>query len=1540
MEDKPVLDWNDFCGGSLFWDPTLLNSSSPDLTPCFQETVLSWLPLLYLWLALPFYLYYMRTYDKGCIQVSLLHRVKMLLGALLIIVPLVDVSFTVAQVFIQKQQSAPVYLVTPALISLTMILVFFLIHTERIKGIHSSGVLFVFWFLFVICGIVEFRSKIIFAVEEADWDMFRFVTFYVFYALLLAQLVCSAIAEKMPLYSPVKAETNPCPEASASFLSRLTFWWFTSMVILGYKKSLTTKDLWALRDRDKASTVMPKFMKHWDKERDSKSKAKPRKTKQKTLRVPAESIKFTQGNLQDEDSMEVQPEPSLMKALIKTFGGIFLIGSFIKLVTDILVFASPELLKQLIAYTEDKSIFLWRGYFYAILIFLAAVLQSVLQHQTFHITTTVGMQIRTAVIGAVYRKSLLLSSSARHNTTVGEIVNLMSVDAQRCMDFCMYINTLWSSPLQICVALYLLWQILGPSVMAGFAVTILLIPINAVIAINIRKLQASQMAAKDSRIKLMNEILNGIKVLKLYAWETSFQQTVMEIRKKELKIALKASYLAAFMTFIWTSAPFFVLLTTFTVYVLSDEKNVLDAEKAFVSLSLFNVLRMPLAMLPGSISQVIQASVSIKRIQKFLKNEELDMSNVMPHTRDLDLVITMENGDFSWSKGESPILRNINLEVKDGLLVAIVGQVGAGKSSLLSAMLGEMEKLKGSVAVQGTVAYIPQQAWIQNATLRDNITFGQPLDDAKYHRVIEACALAPDLDILPGGDLTEIGEKGINLSGGQKQRVSLARAVYNNADIYLLDDPLSAVDSHVGKHIFDHVIGPKGLLKNKTRILVTHGISYLPQVDHIIVIVNGEITEAGSYTELLSYEQAFADFLRYYSYDANNDTDSDKEQSRGPSLAEQMTILGEESTGSIAMLSREDQTEKCVESFRTGSMSGESSSLERLSFPEYKRKKEKDQKSTMAADGDTLIEEETSKTGSVNFSVFTTYIRAVNTFLFLLVILFYSLYNAASVLSNVWLNKWSSEVPINGTLPASVREKYLLVYGGIGLTQGAMLLIAALLLTFGALHAAQRLYCQLLTTVLHAPMSFFDTTPMGRILNRFSKDTYMIDDVIPTSLSTFIAAVIRILSTLIIITVSTPAFAAVILPVAMVYYLVQRFYIATSRQLKRLESVTRSPIYSHFSETVAGTSSIRAYRRSEFFIHQNETLIDNNQLTYYPNLVSNRWMALRLEFLGNSLILFAALFAVIGRNYLSPGVVGLSLSYALQITGALTWLVHVMCELETNIVAVERVKEYTEIKTEAAEIIPDNRPDKEWPTKGEVKINEYCVRYRDGLDLVLKGISCNFKPKEKIGIVGRTGAGKSSLTLSLFRILEAAGGSIKIDDVDISTIGLQDLRSRITIIPQDPVLFAGTLRMNLDPFTQYSDDAIWDALRHSHLYSFVAALTEKLEYECTEGGENLSLGQRQLICLARALLRKTKILVLDEATAAVDLETDDLIQATIRTEFEDCTVITIAHRLNTIMDSSRILVLDAGKIAEFDTPARLLHREGLFYTMAKAAGLT
>ncbi|NXP07635.1 MRP3 protein, partial [Thinocorus orbignyianus] len=1509
-----------------------IHTDNPDLTPCFQNTILAWIPSIYLWSALPFYLLYLKRNKRGYIVLSVLNRFKTLFGVLLWCVSWADLFYSFHEL-LQNRTPPPVYFVTPLIVGITVLLATLLIQYERLRGVQSSGVLIIFWFLSVLCAVGPFRSKIMTTTAQGHVnERFRFTTFYIYFALIIIELILSCFKEKPPFFSPINTDPNPCPELTSGFLSRLTFWWFTSMAIRGYKRPLEEKDLWSLNEDDTSKIIVQQLSKEWDKEKAECKQKEDVAYMKKSNQV----LNHVDGGPEEAEVLirdkKHNRKPSFLKALLRTFGPYFLIGSFFKLIQDLLSFVNPQLLSVLIGFIKNKDAPTWWGFLIAALMFICTVLQTLILHQHFQYCFVTGMRLRTGITGVIYRKSLVITNSAKRSSTVGEIVNLMSVDAQRFMDLMTFLNMLWSAPLQIFLALYFLWQTLGPSVLAGVAVMVLLIPFNSAIAMKTRAFQVEQMRYKDSRIKLMNEILGGIKVLKLYAWEPSFSEKVLEIRKNELRVLKKSAYLNSLSTFAWISAPFLVALTTFAVYVSVDEKNILDAEKAFVSLSLFNILKFPLNMLPQVISSIAQTSVSLKRIQQFLSHDELDPNCVETKMIAPGNAISVTNATFSWGKELKPSLKDINLLVPSGALVAVVGHVGCGKSSLVSALLGEMEKLEGEVAVKGSVAYVPQQAWIQNATLKDNILFGQAPNEQKYQNVLEACALKTDLEVLPGGDQTEIGEKGINLSGGQRQRVSLARAVYSSSDIYLLDDPLSAVDSHVAKHIFDKVIGPDGVLKGKTRILVTHGISFLPQVDHIVVLVDGKISEMGSYQDLLKQNKAFAEFLRNYALDEDIEEDE-------PTMLEEEEVLLAEDTLSIHtdLADNEpvtNEVRKQFLSFCHGHL------IQRSTAPLH-------EPSLCIAELSALLvfkqfgccctKQPCCVILQVKLTVFWQYMKAVGPAISLVICFLYCCQNAAAIGANVWLSDWTNEPVINGTQHNTAMR--IGVYAALGLLQGLIVLISSFTLAMGGINAARTLHTALLENKFHTPQSFYDTTPTGRIINRFSKDIYVIDEVIPPTILMFLGTFFTSLSTMIVIIASTPLFAVVIVPLAIVYFFVQRFYVATSRQLKRLESVSRSPIYSHFSETVSGASVIRAYRRVTSFIDISDQKMDENQKSYYPGIVSNRWLGIRVEFVGNCIVLFAALFAVISKNSLNAGLVGLSVSYALQVTLSLNWMVRMTSELETNIVAVERIKEYSETETEAPWIIEGKSPPEDWPSRGELEFVNYSVRYRKGLDLVLKGLNLHIHGGEKIGIVGRTGAGKSSMTLCLFRILEAVKGEIKIDGVKISEIGLHDLRSRLTIIPQDPVLFSGTLRMNLDPFNKYSDEEIWKALELSHLKRFVSSQPSMLDYECSEGGENLSVGQRQLVCLARALLRKTRVLILDEATAAIDLETDDLIQMTIRTQFEDCTVLTIAHRLNTIMDYTRVLVLDNGTVAEFDTPASLIAAKGIFYSMAKDAGL-
>ncbi|XP_014612653.1 PREDICTED: multidrug resistance-associated protein 1 isoform X1 [Polistes canadensis] len=1541
MENQTM---DQFCG-SKFWDANLTwNTDDPDLTECFQKSVLIWVPCLFLWIFSAMEVYYLLNSRRKNIPYTWLYISKQVLTAALIVLTVVDLGKAIYNIPYETVYN--VDYVTPVIKIVSFVLAGTLLFYNKKYGMRTSGLLFLFWFFLVLCGIVQFRSLLIrYSNEELTY---LFVSYMIYYSLVMSMFLLNFFVDAEPKYSEYPLVERPCPEQNSSFPSRLTFAWFDALAWKGFKKPLEANDLWSMNPEDTATEIVPKFATYWNKI--------PRKEDKLfwsyfSVQNAKASFRKSSGQV-NFDNTSKKKVSSILPPLCKAFGATFIFGAVLKLVQDIMSFISPQLLKLLIRFVSGGEP-LWKGYFYAILLLITATLQTLVLSQYFHRMFLVGLRIRTALITAIYRKAMRMSNSARKESTLGEIVNLMSVDAQRFMDLTAYINMIWSAPLQIVLALSFLWEKLGPAVLAGLAVMIVLIPINALIANKVKTLQIRQMKDKDDRVKLMNEVLNGIKVLKLYAWEPSFEEQILHIRKKEIQVLKEAAYLNAGTSFIWSCAPFLVSLVSFATYVLIDEKNVLDSETAFVSLSLFNILRFPLSMLPMMIGNIVQAYVSIKRINKFMNTEELDPNNVQHDPSELHPLI-IENGSFTWDmeNNDKPILKNINMTIEQGQLVAVVGSVGSGKSSLISAFLGEMDKLNGRVNTKGSVAYVSQQAWIQNATLQDNVLFGKPLNKALYNRVIDACMLGPDLEMLPAGDQTEIGEKGINLSGGQKQRVALARAVYNESDIYFLDDPLSAVDSHVGKHIFENVVGPGGLLKKKTRVHITHDIVYLPEVDNIFVLKDGEITESGTYKQLMDKRGAFAEFLMQHLQEVGNLHTDDGSDADLNEIKQQLESkmgtqeLQEKLTRAISRISESQSESGSITDRRSlnGSLKRQYSTESQQSVNLLSGKNIKDKAALQPKKGEKLIEIEKAETGSVKWKVYSHYFKSIGWFLSISTIIMNAVFQSFSIGSNVWLSKWSDDnmTLVNGTVvnEESRRDMYLGVYGALGFGQAMASFFCDLAPQLGCWLAARQMHIMMLRAVMRAPLTFFDTTPTGRIISRFAKDVDILDTSLPPQISDSIYCLFEVIATLFVISFSTPEFVAVIVPIGFIYYFIQRFYVATSRQLKRLESISRSPIYSHFSESVTGAQTIRAFGVQERFIHESESKVDFNQICYYPGIIANRWLAIRLEMVGNLIIFFSALFVVLGRDTISAGFVGLSVSYSLQITQTLNWLVRMTSDVETNIVAVERIKEYGETPQEAPWVVPETAPPKEWPVTGQVEFKDYKVRYREGLDLILHGLTFTIKGGEKVGIVGRTGAGKSSLTLSLFRILEAAGGKIIIDGVDVAKLGLHDLRSKLTIIPQDPVLFSGTLRMNLDPFDQHTDDEVWRALEHAHLKSFVQNLLNGLLHEVSEGGDNLSVGQRQLICLARALLRKTKVLVLDEATAAVDLETDDLIQRTIREDFKDCTVLTIAHRLNTILDSDRVIVLDKGLIIEYDAPEVLLRNSSsAFYSMAKDAGL-
>ncbi|KAJ1097026.1 hypothetical protein NDU88_002155 [Pleurodeles waltl] len=1506
------MNW--ICGendSAAIWDLNVTwHTENPDFTPCFHNSILYWIPCIYLWICAPFYFTYLCRHDKGYIRMSHLSKAKTCIAVLLAGLCYTELFYTIWTIT-HHIPEPPVLLISPFLLGSTMILAVFIIQYERIQGVRSSCVLLFYWILVLLCSLFQLRSKILQNLfKDVPSDSLRFVVLCVYFALVVVQLLLSVFNDHLPFFASIKKESNPCPEAHSSFLSQITFNWFTDIMIKGYRQPLEEENIWALRASDTAEQTVSEFYKQLQKavneQKQSESRIMTKSRKQEKESHPVFES--------DEVEVLIKRPKLLMNWLVllkiigRAYGTYYLLASLMLLLFTFFMFINPIIMRLLLDILKDSSARSWHGFICAALLFICPCAQSVFLHQHDYICWVTGMRIKSALIGSVYKKVLIVSNAGRRNTSAGEIVNLISSDVQKLVDVATSLNYVWAAPLTIVVATYFLWQTLGVAVLAGVAVFILNVPFITGFGIRIKKLQEQQMKHKDARIKIMNEILQGVKVLKLYAWENAFLKKVQAVRQQELKFIKQAALVLASVLAVFMAVPFLVSLAMFGVYLAMDEKHVLDAQKAFVTILLLNILRIPLRTFPMSLSQSVQAFVALKRLSKFFAEEELEPDN-LEHSCTPGNDIEIEDGTFSWSSTDAPCLQSINLRIPRGSLVAIVGHVGSGKTSLLSALLGEMEKLEGRVAIKGSVAYVPQQTWIPNTSFRDNVLFGRTFAEDWYNTVVDACALLPDLNILPAGEDTEIGEKGVNLSGGQKQRISVARALYRKSDVYLLDDPLSAVDAHVGQHLFEKVIGPNGLLKDKTRVLVTHGASFLSQMDTIIVMLDGKISEMGSYSDLLLQNGAFADFLQTYTCTEQNG-DSDLE------------------SPTKDLKSSKVSANSAQVSHKTAVWNSKASPLK-------KNMTHQDQEKDQALGK--LTEADKALTGKVKLSVYMEYFKIMGGLYLMLIILFYVVQETAAFFSNYWIGLWTDDPVVNGT--QQNKQLRLGVYGFLGSVQVLGIFAATATVTLGGILVSKQLHYNLLYSILRCPLSFFERTPSGSLTNRFAKEMDTVDNVIPHVVMVTILLFLVILEILLIVAVATPLAAVSFIPLGLLYFFLQRFFVATSRQLKRLESVSKSPMYTHFNETLQGVGVIRAFKEQGRFIEGNHSKLDNNQRLYYFSFIANRWLGLRSDFLGNVIVFTVAVVGVICKESITPGLVGLAVMNSLRLVGVLGMAVQTATELETNSVAIERVKEYCDVQPEAAWTSTQSTALQHWPQKGEIVFTGYGLRYRSDLELALRNITVSIGEGEKIGIVGRTGAGKSSLTLGLFRILEPATGQICIDGIDISKIGLHDLRSKITIIPQDPILFSGSLRMNLDPFDSHCEEELWTALELAHLRSFVIGLPDKLDHACSEGGENLSVGQRQLVCLARALLRKTKILVLDEATAAVDLETDDLIQSTIRVQFADCTVLTIAHRLNTIMDYTRVMVFDKGHLVESGSPSDLLSQKGLFYGMAKDANI-
>ncbi|XP_074269631.1 ABC transporter C family member 12-like isoform X2 [Silene latifolia] len=1106
-------------------------------------------------------------------------------------------------------------------------------------------------------------------------------------------------------YEELLAGEHICPERYVSLISRVYYGWMTPLLEKGYRKPLSEKDVWKLDTWDKSETLINRFNKNWAEESQKSN-------------------------------------PWLLRALNRSFGKLFWLGGLFKIGNDLSQFIGPILLDRLLQSLQENQA--WLGHVYAFLIFIGVSLGVLCDSQYFQNVMRVGFRLRSTMVAAIFHKILKLTNDSRQRFPSGKITNMISTDANALQQICQQLHNLWSAPFRIILAMALLYQQLGVASLFGTLMLLLMFPIQTLVISRMKKLSSEGLVRTDKRVGLMNEILAAMDTVKCYAWEESFQSKAMELRANELSWLRKAQALTALNNFILNSAPVLVAVVSFGMFTLLGGN--LTPARAFTSLSLFTILRQPLTMLPSIITQVVNANVSLQRMEELLLAEERPIMANLSLEPGLP-AISIENGFFSWDS-KRPTLSNINLNISVGSLVAVVGSTGEGKTSLISAMLGELPPLaKSSVVIRGTVAYVPQISWIFNATVRDNILFGLEFDPRRYSEAIEVTALQRDLQSLQGEDLTEIGERGVNISGGQKQRVSMARAVYSDSDVYLFDDPLSALDAHVAQQVFQRCILEQ--LQGKTRVLVTNQLHFLPQVDNIILVSDGMVKEEGTFEELSKNGPLFK------------------------ILMENAGKMEEHGDEKVNDKSHVDETVPSTVNNNAGRENGGFSN------------KRKGKRSI-------LVKQEERETGAVSWAVLARYQVALGGFWVVAgIFMCYLLTEVLRVSSSTWLREWTDQSTSLSYRPGY----YILIYALLAFGQVMVTLVNSYWLIHASLCAAKKLHDAMLNSVLRAPMLFFQTNPLGRTMNRFSRDLGDIDRDIINIANTFLGQLWQLLSTFVLIGIVSTISLWAITPLMIFFHVAYLYYQSTSREIKRLDSISRSPVYAQFSETLNGLSSIRAYRAHDRMASANGKFMDYNIRFTLANICSNRWLTIRLQTLGGLMIWLMAAFAVMengkGDNQLAfTSTMGLLLSYALNITNLMSTVLRQASRAENSLNAVERVGTYVDLPSEALCVVENYRPPQGWPSKGSIMFDNAVLRYRIELPPVLHGISFKVHPSEKIGIVGRTGAGKSSMINALFRIVELEKGRILIDHCDISKLGLTDLRRSISIIPQQPVLFS------------------------------------------------------------------------------------------------------------------------------------------------------
>uniref|UniRef100_A0AAX7UXA9 ATP-binding cassette, sub-family C (CFTR/MRP), member 8 n=1 Tax=Astatotilapia calliptera TaxID=8154 RepID=A0AAX7UXA9_ASTCA len=1341
-----------------------------------------------------------------------------------------------------------------------------------------------------------------------------------------------------------------------NLLSKATYWWMNTFITSAHKRPIDLKVIGKLPIAMRALTNYIK------------------------LRRAFEDQKRPQG-------IAPQSPKWIWQALRKAFGRPLILSITFRFLADLLGFAGPLCISGIVHHIskDNRTIqppikllgiyfisskeFLENAYVLAVLLFFALLLQRTFLQASYYVAIETGINLRGAIQTKIYNKIMRLCTSTMSmgELTVGQICNLVAIDTNQLMWFFFLCPNLWAMPVQIVVGVILLYYLLGISALIGATVIAVLAPVQYFVATKLSQTQKSTLEYSSERLKKTNELLRGIKLLKLYAWERIFCDSVEETRVKELTSLQAFALYTSISIFMNAAIPIAAVLTTFVVHVHISEDADLSPAVAFASLSLFHILVTPLFLLSSVVRSTVKALVSVQKLSEFFSSDEigdeqepkatlptgssnhnqnryqavpLKVVNRKRPTRDdwknygsegnhegdgpfqdvdQDICIKISNGYFTWVDG-APTLSNVDIKIPFGKLTMIVGQVGCGKSSLLLAALGEMQRVSGTVTwnslpnlesegderKRGPVAYASQKAWLLNATVVENITFEMPMIKSRYKAVIEACSLQPDIDILPQGDQTEIGERGIILSGGQKQRISVARAMYQQTNVVFLDDPFSALDIHLSDHLMQDGILKLLREEKRTVVLVTHKLQYLPHADWIIAMKDGTIQTEGTLKDVQNSEPEL--FEQWKTLMNRQDQEFEKE-----TVAESMTDL-ERKNLRRAMYSREAA-----------------------------RTEEDEEEESVESEDDDNLSQVMRQRATIPWRSCGTYLSSAGLLLLSLLLLSQLLKHSLMVAIDYWLAHWTSHV-IAAKKDASAHNCtivqdcgfshswYLSVFSVLCCLGIILCLATSVAVEWTGHKVAKELHHNLLNKIILAPMRLFETTPLGSILNRFSTDTNTIDQHIPTTLECLSRSTLLCVSALGVISYVTPVFLIALLPLAVTCYFIQKYFRMASRDLQQLEDSTQLPLLSHFSETVEGLTTIRALRYEPRFRQRLLQFTDANNIASLFLTAANRWLEVRMEYIGACVVLVAAVASITNSlyNQLSPGLVGLGLTYALMVSNYMNWMVRNLADMEVQLGSVKRIngllktepENYEGLLSESVSQVPDG-----WPRQGEIKIQNLSVRYDATLKPVLKNVNAHISPGQKVGICGRTGSGKSSFSLAFFRMVDMFEGRIVIDNIDISKLPLQTLRSRLSIILQDPILFSGTIRFNLDPEMKATDEMLWEALEIAQLKLVVKSLPGGLDAIVTEGGENFSQGQRQLFCLARAFVRKSSILIMDEATASIDMATENILQKVVMTAFADRTVVIIAHRVHTILNADLVIVMKRGIILEYDRPQALLDKE-------------